>query len=150
MVFPRGQYWAQSCSAYWSVTWMKGQSVPSASLLITQNWAEWLIHSKAVLLLSETWTGWRVGQRGTWWSSTRASAGSCTWGGTTPCISTGLGPTCCRAALRRGTWVSWWATGWPSASSVPWLPRRPMGSWGALKRVWPAGGGRFSSPSTRP
>ena len=88
--------------------------------------------------------------RGTWWSSTRANAGSCTWGGTTPCISTGSGLTCWRAALRRGTWECWWMTGWPWASSVPWLPRRPMGSWGALGGVWPAGRGRFSFPSTLP
>jgi len=32
---PRGQYWAQPCSTSLSVTWMKGQSVPSASLLMT-------------------------------------------------------------------------------------------------------------------
>jgi len=38
---------------------------------------------------------------------------------------------CWRAAVWRGTWVSWWTTGWPWASSVPWLPRRPMASWGA-------------------
>ena len=63
------------------------------------------------LPFSETWTGWRVRQRGTWWSSTKTSAGSCTWGGTTPCTSTGLGQTCWRAALWRGTWVSWWMTG---------------------------------------
>ena len=30
----------------------------------------------------------------------------CTWEGTTPCTSIGLGWTCWRAALRRGTWVS--------------------------------------------
>ena len=24
-----------------------------------------------------------------------------------------LGMTCWRGALRRGTWVSWWTTGWP-------------------------------------
>jgi len=35
----------------------------------------------------------------------------CTWGGTTPYISTGLGRTRCREALWRGTWVSWWTTG---------------------------------------
>jgi len=29
----------------------------------------------------------------------------------TPCTSTGLGLTCWRAALWRGTWVSWWMTG---------------------------------------
>jgi len=35
-------------------------------------------------------------------------------------------------------------------SSVPWLPRRLMGSWGALRGMWPAGRGRFSFPSTLP
>ena len=50
---------------------------------MTQNWEEWLIQWKAVLPFSETWTGWRTGQRGTWWSSKRASARSCTWGGRT-------------------------------------------------------------------
>ena len=43
-------------------------------------------------------------------------------------------------------WMSWWMTSWPWASSVPWLPRRPMGSWGASRGVWPAGQGRFSFP----
>ena len=38
----------------------------------------------------------------------------------------------------------------PWASSVPWLPRRPMAFWGALGGVWPAGRGRFSFPSTVP
>jgi len=37
---PRGQYWAQSCSTYSLMTWMKRLSVPSASLLVTQNWEE--------------------------------------------------------------------------------------------------------------
>ena len=62
---PRGQYWAQSCSTYSLMTWMKRLSVPSASLLVTQNWEEWWIHRKAVLPFSETWRGWRVGHRGT-------------------------------------------------------------------------------------
>ncbi|GAB0196168.1 mitochondrial enolase superfamily member 1 [Grus japonensis] len=35
-------------------------------------------------------------------------------------------------------------------SSVPSWPRRPMVSWAALRRPWPAGRGRFSSPSTLP
>ena len=35
-------------------------------------------------------------------------------------------------------------------SSVPLWPRRPTVSWGALRRAWPAGRGRFSSPSTLP
>ena len=33
---------------------------------------------------------------------------------------------------------------------VPSHTRRPMGSWDALGGVWPAGRGRFSSPSTLP
>jgi len=45
--------------------WMQGQSVPSASLLMTQYWEEWWIRQKAVLPFSVTWTGWRVGRRGT-------------------------------------------------------------------------------------
>ena len=65
MVYPRGQYWAQSCSTSSSMTWMKGQSVPSASLLMAQNCEEWWIHWQAVLPFSETWTGGKVGQRGT-------------------------------------------------------------------------------------
>ena len=48
------------------------------------------------------------------------------------------------------TWGCWWTTSWPRASSVPLLPRRPMASWGALRRVRPAGQGRFFSPSTLP
>jgi len=36
------------------------------------------------------------------------------------------------------------------SSSVPLLPRKLMGPWGALRRVWPAGQGRFSFPSTLP
>ena len=61
-----------------------------------------------------------------------------------------LGRTCWRVALRRGTWECWGMTRWPWASSVPWLPRRLMGSWGASRGVWPAGQGRFSFPSTLP
>ena len=38
--------------------------------------------------------------------------------------------------------------GW--ASRATWVPRRPMGSWGALGGAWPAGRGRFSSPSALP
>ena len=104
------------------------------------------MHQKAVLPCTETWTSWRVGCRETW-SSARASAGSCTWGGTTPCISTGLGRTCWRAALRRRTWECWWTTGWPWASSMPFLPRRLVGYWDALGGAWPSGQGRFSFPS---
>lgn len=38
VVFPKGQYWFQSCSIYSPMTWMKGQSVLlAASLLIVQS-----------------------------------------------------------------------------------------------------------------
>jgi len=53
MVSLRGQYLAQSYSASSLVTWINGQSVPSASLLMTQNLEEWWIHRKAVLPFSE-------------------------------------------------------------------------------------------------
>ena len=146
---PQGSVLGPVLFSFSLVTWMKGQSVPSASLLMRQNWEEWWIHQKAVLPFSKIWTGWRVGCRGTWWSSTRISVGTCTWGGATPCTSTGSGLTCWRAALWRVTWVSWWRTSWPWASHVPWLPR-PMGSRGALGGVCPAGRGRFYFPSTLP
>jgi len=47
--FPRGQYSAQSCSTSSSMTWMREQNVPSANLLMTQNWEQWWIHRKAVI-----------------------------------------------------------------------------------------------------
>ena len=46
---PGDQYCVQYCSTYPSVTWMKGQSAPSASLLMIQNWEEWPIHQRVVL-----------------------------------------------------------------------------------------------------
>lgn len=42
---------------------------------------------KSCAALGRTWTGWRGGQWRTIRSSTKAR--SCTWGGTTPCTSTG-------------------------------------------------------------
>ncbi|PKU43583.1 rna-directed dna polymerase from mobile element jockey- hypothetical protein [Limosa lapponica baueri] len=59
------QYWVQSSSIYSSMTWTRGWSVPSASLLTIQNWEGLLTRWRAVLPYSETWTGWRAGQRGT-------------------------------------------------------------------------------------
>ena len=64
--------------------------------------------------------------RGTWWDSTRANAGSCTWGGTTPCTSTGLGWTCWRAALRRGTGS---AGGWQVNHEPAACPGCQEGQW---------------------
>ena len=37
------------------------ESVPSASLLMTENWADWLIHQRAMLPSRGTLTGWRNG-----------------------------------------------------------------------------------------
>ncbi|GAB0192666.1 mitochondrial enolase superfamily member 1 [Grus japonensis] len=65
VVCPKGQCLIWSCSTYSSMTWTRGQSVPSASLLMIPNWEERLTHQKAALPFSETWTGWRTGQRGT-------------------------------------------------------------------------------------
>ena len=50
----------------------------------------------------------------------------------------------------RDTW-KWkvWGKSYPWPSSAPLLPVRQMFSWGLL-RVWPAGQGRFSSPSSLP
>jgi len=41
---PGGQYLDQSSSTYSLITWMKGQSVHSASLLMTQSLEEWWMH----------------------------------------------------------------------------------------------------------
>ena len=56
---------------------------------------------------------------------------------------------CWRGALQRRTWVFWWTTDWPWASSVPWGPRKPKLSWGALHRVWSAEQERWSSHSAQ-
>lgn len=47
---PQGKFWVQSFSRNFTVTWMKGQNVPSASLLVIQNWEEWLTHWKAAAI----------------------------------------------------------------------------------------------------
>ena len=68
MVYPRGQYWVQSIwtgssSTSSSLTiWMMGQSVPSANLLMIQNWVEWLIHQSHAAIQKdlnrlEKWAG---------------------------------------------------------------------------------------------
>lgn len=47
------------------MTGMLGQSTLSASLLVIQNWEEWMVDQRIVLLFRETWTGWRNGLAGT-------------------------------------------------------------------------------------
>ena len=44
----------------------------------------------------------------------------------------------------------WLTTGRPWGNSVPLRPRRTMVSWSVLGKMWPAGWGRWSSPSTLP
>jgi len=53
------------------------------------------------------------------------------------------------AALWRRTWESWQTRSWTWASSVRLQPGRPTITWAALKEEWPAGRGRWLSPSTR-
>jgi len=101
-------------------------------LLMIKSWEDWLIYLKTVLPFNKTWTDWEVGQGGTWWGLTSASVEYCTWGGTTSCTSTGYGMIYWRGALQRRTWGSWWTTGWPWASSVPWWSR-PRAPWDVLK-----------------
>jgi len=45
------------------------------------------------------------------WAERNLNKFDCTWEGKTRCSSTGLGWTCCRAAVWRGTWECWWVTG---------------------------------------
>ena len=42
----RDRYWDQCYAIYSSMTWMKEQRVQSASLLMTQNWEDWLTCQK--------------------------------------------------------------------------------------------------------
>jgi len=62
---PQGSVLGPVLFNFLPVTYMKGQKVPSASLLMTPNWEERWVHWKAALPFSKTWTGWRVGCRGT-------------------------------------------------------------------------------------
>lgn len=41
-----GQYWVKSCSKASLVVWMVEYSIPSATLLMAQNWEEWLMHQR--------------------------------------------------------------------------------------------------------
>ena len=90
-------------------------------------------------------------QRGsvcTLWSSTSSRARSCTWVRAIPGTNTGWGMSGLRAALQRRTWGCWWMKNWIWASNVCLQPRKPIASWAASKEAWPAGRGRWFSPST--
>jgi len=43
-VYPKDQFWVQSYLTSSLMFWMIGQSVPSASFQMTQNWREWQIN----------------------------------------------------------------------------------------------------------
>ncbi|GAB0208906.1 mitochondrial enolase superfamily member 1 [Grus japonensis] len=69
---PQGSiYRVQSHSTSSLMIWMMGQSVPSACLLMTQNWEERLIGQRLILPSRGTLTGWRNGQAGASCSSTK-------------------------------------------------------------------------------
>jgi len=97
-----------------------------------QSWEEWLTHQKAVLPFIDTWMGWGVGQRGTWWDSSKASVESYTWGGIIACTSTAQGLNCWIRVLQRRIWGFWWTASWSWVSSMLLWPRRQMVSWGML------------------
>ncbi|KAK4830764.1 hypothetical protein QYF61_013253 [Mycteria americana] len=59
------------------VIWMIGQSVPSAGLLLTLNWEEWLICQRVVLPSRETSTGWRNGLSATSCQTNPTNMGKC-------------------------------------------------------------------------
>ena len=124
-----------------------GQSVPSTSLLMTQDWKERLIHQRVMLQTRETLTGWRNRLTGTSWSSTRRSAKSCTfWGGTTSFTDIWWGLIVWKAVLQKRTLGFWWTPSWTWASNVPFWRRRWTISWAALGGLLPAGWGTWTCP----
>lgn len=79
---PRVRYWAQCCLTYSPITWIKGQMAPQ-QVLVTPSWDEWPIPQKLYSPSEELWQAGEMLRR-TAWNSAKASAGSYTWGGTTP------------------------------------------------------------------
>lgn len=68
-----------------SVTWRGCQSALSLLVLVTANWANQLIYSRAELQLRETSVGKRNGPTGTLRNSTMTNVNSSTWKGRTLC-----------------------------------------------------------------
>lgn len=97
-----GQHWVQSSSTFSLVNWIKGQQISLGSLLMTQNWEEWLIHERVVLPFRGTLTGWRNGLREANKSQQGESIKSRTRGGMTPCTSTCRQPPSWRPVCREG------------------------------------------------
>lgn len=68
-----------------------GQRAPSAHLLRTPSWREWLIHQRVVLPYRKTLSGWRNGLAGASYGLMRGTAKSCskasrTIGSRWPCV----------------------------------------------------------------
>lgn len=81
------------------------------------------------------------------WSSTRLSIRSCTWVGAIICISTHCGMKGLTAALKRRTCGYRSTKNWMWASNMRLQARKPIVSRAAWEAVWPAGWGRWFSPS---
>jgi len=75
------------------------------------------------------------------------SARCCTWVEAIPDMRTDWEENSLTAALQRRTWGSQWTKSWTWASSVLLQPRRPAEPWAASDEGWPAGQGRWLSPS---
>jgi len=87
-----------------------GQSVPLASLQMTPDWQEWLIHQRVLLPSRRMSTSRRNRPVGTSKSSARRrSTESCTWGGTTSGTSMYWGQPAGKQLGRKEPWGSWWS-----------------------------------------
>jgi len=139
--------WVQFSLTSSLMIWMMGHSVLSASLAMTQNWEERLIHHRVKLPSRRTLACWSNGLTRTSRSSAKESAKSCAWGGATPCTICWELPGW-KAALQERAQGSWWRQSWTGASNVPLLQRQLTASWAAWGGLLPAGQGRWSFPST--
>jgi len=113
---------------------MKGWSPPSASFMMIHRQEEWLTHQKATTQQDLGWLqSWVEGNQ------MKLNKGECTvlhLGRNHGMHQYRLGADLPERNSVEKIWVSWWATGWPRASSTSMWPRS-MGSQSALERVWP-------------
>lgn len=90
---------------------MMGESAPSASSQMLQNWDKWLIHQRFILLSRGTLTGCRNGLTGALWTSTRENVKVVEQQEIIPGTSTHWWPADWKAALQKRTSGSWWVVG---------------------------------------